>query len=174
MALICEQCGKRPAKVIVLESNSGLRMGIHLCVTCAAGRGIRMGLDQSQDPRQLWSRFLSHHLKDAEESSALACPSCGRTYMNFERTGTLGCPDCYQTFRGDMTRILQEFHGSDQHSGKIPFREQQRIRLRRSCRSAREALQMAIAEERFEDAARLRDEIRDLDEEIGRVQDGLL
>jgi len=172
MALMCEQCGIRAAKVIVLEAGSGLRKSLHLCMPCAAGRGIRMGLEQSQDPGQLWSRFLSHHLKDAEESSALACPSCGRTYMNFERSGSLGCPDCYQTFRGDMMRILKEFHGSDQHAGKIPFREQQRIRLRRRNWRAREALQLAITEERFEEAARLRDEIHDLEKEITRLQDG--
>jgi protein arginine kinase activator len=171
MALMCEICGKRPAELIVGENRPDSTRTLHLCGYCAAGKGIRVRVDLSQDPRQLWRRFLSRHLKEAEESSALACPSCGRTYMNFEETGSLGCPDCYSTFRGDMVRILKEYHGSDEHGGKVPFREQRRIAVRQRSRGAREALQMAISEERFEDAARLRDEIKDLEEEIGRLQE---
>ncbi len=170
MALMCEICGKRPAEVIVGENLPESSHTLHLCAFCAAGRGIRVRLDLSQDSRQLWRRFLTRHFKEAEESSALACPSCGRTYMNFEKTGFLGCPDCYQTFRGDMTRILKDFHGSDEHGGKVPFREQRRIHLRQRSRAIREALQIAISEERFEEAVRLRDEIHDLDKEIVRLQ----
>jgi len=165
---MCEICGKRPAEVIVGESLPDSTLTLHLCGYCAAGRGIRVRLDLSQDSRHFWRRFLTRHFKDAEQSSALACPRCGRTYMNFEKTGFLGCPECYQTFRGDMTRILREFHGSDEHGGKVPFREQRRIHLRRRVRKIRESLQKAIVQERFEDAARLRDEVHDLDDEIRR------
>ena len=71
MALMCEICGKRPAELIVGENRPDSTRTLHLCGYCAAGKGIRVRVDLSQDPRQLWRRFLSSHLKEAEGPQAV-------------------------------------------------------------------------------------------------------
>ena len=165
----CEICGRYPARIQVTEIRNGRRKTLNLCGFCAAGRGILASLDSGQATNQIWDVFMAGQHKEAEESSSLACPQCGRTFMNFEKTGRLGCPECYQTFMGDMTRILHSYHGSSQHRGKVPFRAQRRIQLRQRLRRSREALQLAVNEERYEDAARFRDEVGDLEGEMQRM-----
>jgi len=166
----CEICGRYPARIQVTEIRDGQRKSLHICGFCAAGWGIRASLDGGQAPAALWSDFLARQAKDAEESSSLACPRCKRTFMSFERSGRLGCPECYQTFQGDMTRILRDYHGSSEHRGKVPFRARRRIQLRQRLHRSRESLQRAVSEERFEDAARFRDEVGDLEQEMERLR----
>jgi protein arginine kinase activator len=171
MSQPCENCGRHSARFEVIERGGESPRSRHLCGFCASGWGIQVNLDASQAPEALWTVFLASQFKDAEESSALACPDCGRTFMNFERSGLLGCPECYQTFMGDMTRILGNYHGSSEHRGKVPFRARRRIQLRQRLHRSREALQLAVSEERFEDAARFRDEVEDLEKELRRLKE---
>ena len=62
-----------------------------------------------------------------------------------------------------------EFHGANRHRGKVPYNIGRRIDIRRRMLGVKESIQLAVSEERFEDAARLRDEMRDLDEELQRL-----
>jgi protein arginine kinase activator len=96
----------------------------------------------------------------SDELARLACPACGLKYMEFRADGRLGCPHDYVVFRAGLEPLLQRIHRADRHTGKSPRRAAadpgrlaELLRLRQQLRSAVEA-------EDYQEAARLRDLLR--------------
>jgi protein arginine kinase activator len=170
----CESCGKQQASFRFTEVDGEGRRTSLLCAECGVDRGIpRDELAVGRlDTREIWDEIVQRLAGKERESQDLACPDCGLTYAAFELHGSLGCPGCYQTFQGDITRMLREYHGGEEHRGKMPRLHGRRIDLRRRMLGVKEKIQIAVSEERFEDAARMRDEMRDLERELARLQLG--
>lgn len=174
MREICERCGTREASLRFTEVDGRGRRSALLCAECGIARGVpseelRGG---RMDTRALWSEIVQRLADDRQADEALACPDCGLTFADFEASQRLGCPRCYQTFMGDMTRLVREYHGSESHRGKMPRNFGRRIDLRRRIVGVKERIQLAVGEERFEEAARLRDEMRDLEQAMARLLEG--
>lgn len=85
------------------------------------------------------------------------CSHCGFTHEDVRKTGRLGCPQCYDVFTEMLHDVLNDCQKGMQHTGKIPasMRGLQRLRLEKE-------LGQAVMDERFEDAAMLRDQIAQL------------
>ncbi|MDR1304622.1 MAG: UvrB/UvrC motif-containing protein [Verrucomicrobiales bacterium] len=85
----------------------------------------------------------------------LRCGVCGFTGEDLRKTGRLGCPECYRVFAEVLTEVLNDCQKSLTHLGKIPASmvKAQRQRLEQQ-------LTEAVATERFEDAATLRDQLK--------------
>lgn len=91
-------------------------------------------------------------------SSNLECPACGFTSAEVRKTGRLGCPQCYEVFSTMLHDVLTDCQKSQQHTGKIPITY---LQLRRN--KIEDDLRRAVAEERFEEAAVLRDQLNRLE-----------
>lgn len=93
----------------------------------------------------------------------MKCPSCGMTFAQFQSAGRLGCAEDYEAF-GDLIRPrLERYHDATHHVGKSP-RAGDRVQRRAShLRGLRMQLRAAVAEEAYERAAQLRDEVRKLE-----------
>lgn len=91
------------------------------------------------------------------------CRVCGFTLEDFRKVGRLGCPQCYEAFSQEVTQRLPSMHKASSHKGYIPesLVKQQAIRSKLTSLSA--DLERAVSEERFEEAAALRDRIYDLE-----------
>ena len=87
------------------------------------------------------------------------CPSCGFTYRQFLNKGKFGCASCYETFSEQLPQVLKRLQAGTQHVGEIE-EEYQLDRWLQRIAMLREQLKLAITEERFEEAAKMRDEIR--------------
>lgn len=83
------------------------------------------------------------------------CPNCGFTGDQLRKIGRLGCPVCYQHFSEMLTDVLADCQKHNQHSGKIP-KSMVKVKVRHMER----ALDQAVKEERFEDAAQIRDQLK--------------
>ena len=142
----------------------------HACEDCAAEQGfVPMQVGVPAKPT-------------AEKASAKAraCPECGLTFAQFKRVGRLGCPACYEAFERQLTGILDRSQeGGTHHVGKIPRRL---LRERTSgtgdggesletllgdakhraerLKALGEKLRKAVEQEQYEQAARIRDQIR--------------
>jgi protein arginine kinase activator len=103
---------------------------------------------------------------------AVICPGCGMRYSQFARTGRLGCAECYQAFQIQLQPILRRVHGATRHAGKAPGLEGARLERRRQLQELHDALELAIQKEEFEEAAGLRDKIRDLERESKAPAEG--
>lgn len=91
------------------------------------------------------------------------CPTCGITFKDFRLTGRLGCPQDYQVFRAELLPLLENIHSEKQHIGKSPRRHANSSSLRAALSVLRKRLQQAVSREAYEEAARLRDQIRTIE-----------
>lgn len=103
----------------------------------------------------------------AEEES---CPRCGMTLSQISQTGKLGCSACYEKFADQLEPLFRQIHGGGQHLGKIPLRRGAAFRERAELRDLKNQLQNHVAHEEFEEAAVIRDQIRQLEKKLEEQQ----
>lgn len=94
------------------------------------------------------------------------CPVCGSTYSDFRRTGKLGCGECYNTFRSPVSQTLRQVQPSVQHTGKIPSKSGEELKLKRKYESLKQELAAAVKNEDYETAAKLHKQIREIENEV--------
>ena len=99
----------------------------------------------------------------AATTVSVKCPSCGLTYADFKKIGRLGCGECYNTFRKYLGPLLKRIHGSTQHTGKSPLIAGKPRKKKIDLQALRIRLARAIEEEAFEEAAKIRDQIKELE-----------
>ena len=94
------------------------------------------------------------------------CSVCGFTQADFKKTGRLGCSACYATFAEGLATLLKAMHKGTEHIGKLPQRAHRAMELNDRMRTLAENLRKAVAEENYETAASLRDQIKQLEHEL--------
>jgi protein arginine kinase activator len=97
---------------------------------------------------------------------AQKCPVCGFTQIDFKKTGRLGCSACYDTFADGLANLLKGMHKGLKHTGKMPAKLSRRFAMADRVKSLETDLKKAVKNEKYEDAARLRDEIQKLEHEL--------
>lgn len=160
--MLCAICQKKQATVHLTEIVDEVMAELHLCEDCAKEKSIKM--EQQFSLADLISG-LSDFGKQAEdlEKVKLVCNSCGMTYENFRKTGRLGCSDCYVSFKKYLASLLKKIHGSSQHLGKSPSRLPKVAKVKSELQELKSRLQYLIETEAFEEAAKLRDKIKELE-----------
>ena len=96
-----------------------------------------------------------------DDEPVVSCPRCHMTRADFKKTGRLGCPHCYEHFAEGLSPLLQAVQRGSQHMGKIPSRESARVQKTAEIAAIHRDLEQAITDERYEDAARFRDRIKE-------------
>ena len=94
------------------------------------------------------------------------CPVCSHTYSDFRRTGKIGCGECYKVFRAPITETLRRVQPSVTHTGKIPSKSGEELKLRRRYESLKQELGAAVKNEDYETAAKLHKQIREIENEV--------
>ena len=150
--MLCEECGKRPAELLLTTVVNGQSSTRNLCRECVKKY-------QAGNLQAILATVLSS-LTEKQQAPAIVCPRCGETYQEFQKSGMLGCSACYQTFRKELTPVIARIQGRAQHVGRRPpVSEEEQERIDRM-EDVRRQMEAAVAEENFEEAARLRDELR--------------
>ncbi|MFF5996351.1 UvrB/UvrC motif-containing protein [Lysinibacillus sp. KU-BSD001] len=173
--MICEHCKQRHATVTITQIKNGTKLERHYCEICA-GKFHPFQVEIQEEPvsiHQLMSDWFSlpkWKSKVQEETQPKkqqgTCPSCGFTYRQFLKVGKFGCAQCYHTFRDQLPQVLKRLQADVKHIGKKQTEEYQFINYQKQIELIRQQMQQAIAEERFEDAARLRDEVRAIEQKL--------
>lgn len=160
--MLCDICQKKQATVHLTEIVDEVMAELHLCEDCAREKSIKM--EQQFSLGDLIAG-LSDFGKQAEEIEKvkLICPSCGLSYEDFRKTGRLGCSDCYIAFKKYLASLLKKIHGSSQHLGKTPSRLPKVVKMKSELQELKTRLQYLIETENFEEAAKVRDKIRELE-----------
>jgi protein arginine kinase activator len=136
---------------------NGQKQATHLCQKCADKQQL---FTQQQLNLQVILQFLGPHIGSVtDELGRLICPECGIKYMEFKAVGRLGCPHDYQIFRSALEPLLQRIHRSTRHVGKTP-RFTTNAAWQREIVELRQQLRSAVESEAYEEAARLRDLLR--------------
>ncbi|MCX5706079.1 MAG: UvrB/UvrC motif-containing protein [Candidatus Omnitrophica bacterium] len=162
--MLCDLCGKNPATVHLTEIIDEQMNELHLCEDCARKKSAAMeqqfGLS---DLLAGMAEFDKSGGKELDTGVGVKCPRCGLTYADFKKIGRLGCGECYNAFRKYLAPLLKRIHGSTQHTGKSPVKVTKIMKKKIDLQELRNRLQKAIETEAFEEAAKLRDQIRELE-----------
>lgn len=174
--MICQMCGQRDGTVHLLELKNGQRKSVWLCSICAAGRADMSlaDLTQETDGDELESldesaalaaylRLIQEPAESAEAAGTVPpCGECGYDLNMFRADNRLGCPACYGHFKSQILPILARYHRHASHLGKVPRQAIGAASQQGELTRLRVALEKAIQGENYEEAARLRDVMRDL------------
>ena len=152
------------ATVFLTQILEGKMQKVNLCEACSKEKGV-------QDPTGFALADLLLGIGAAEEiekggGATQKCPVCGYTQADFKKTGRLGCSTCYATFGEGLGTLLKAMHKGTEHVGKLPQRAFRAMELNDKMRALTENLEKAVAEENYETAASLRDEIKKLEAEL--------
>lgn len=169
--MLCDICTKNQATVHLTEIVDGQITELHLCEQCAKEKSAQM--EQQFGLSDLLAGLVDFgkHMEEKDDLK-LKCPNCKLTYKDFKKIGRLGCSYCYVTFRKYLDPLLKSIHGASQHLGKVPpgqlvkTKEQlepKELEQTDELEVLKQKLQKAIAKEEFEEAAKLRDRIRELE-----------
>lgn len=167
--MLCDICGKKEATVHLTEIINEQMSKLHLCEDCAKEKGAEMeehfGLNDLLAGLAGLGASLTAAGAPAPSKSveSIKCPKCGFTYQNFAKIGRFGCGDCYEAFKKHIGPLLKRIHGSDRHMGKVPLAAGTTPKDTRNLQDLRARLDKAIQMEEFEEAAKLRDKIKDLE-----------
>jgi protein arginine kinase activator len=162
----CDACHGREATVHLTEIINNKVTKLHLCEQCAREKSQEM--EEHFGLADLLSG-LADLVPVAEKKEKIAaetgikCPACGFTFQNFRKMGRLGCPNCYETFKEQLSPLLRKIHGSDRHTGKLPVKKTAPRGKGTLLSDLKTKLEKAIELEEFEEAARLRDQIKALE-----------
>ena len=152
--MLCEECGERPAEVLMTTVINGESTTRHLCREC-------LKKYQGGDLQAVLAAVLST-MAQKQQVPDVICPRCGCTYQEFQKTGMLGCAECYQAFRKELLPLIARVQGRSQHAGRRPPVSEEEQALQSRMEELRSRMEAAVAEENFEEAAQLRDEMRAL------------
>lgn len=157
----CQLCKEQPATVHLTDIENGQKRERHLCESCAEKEGI---LPKPVNVMAQLSAFVQAGKAPAQQLAGLTCPQCKLSFVEFRNKGVLGCPADYDAFEKALSPLIERAHqGATHHVGKTP----QRLGIARSTDGdlirLRRELTRAVDDERFEDAAQIRDTIRSLE-----------
>ena len=164
--MLCCICKEKEAKVHLTQIVGEKMQKVDLCEECAKHKGVNdpagfsladllLGLGASQEMEQVTG------------GSETKCPHCGFTQADFKKAGRLGCSECYQTFAEGLEGLLKSMHKGTKHIGKVPQALQQSRDLSDKLKALQKKLDKAVADEDFEQAAVVRDEIKVTREKLG-------
>ena len=161
--MLCDSCHQNEASIHVSQVIDGNSRELHLCDGCAEESGLNVQNVMSI-PEILFG------MAGGDESSGFlqrSCPHCHLRGTDFKKTGRLGCERCYATFGDDLKPMLSAMHKGLMHKGKVPGVVRKGVEVVARMAKLRGDLDAAIKREDYENAARVRDMIREAGHEAG-------
>jgi protein arginine kinase activator len=169
--MLCEICQENPASVYVTDlvyeedaphGELGTPNLQQICATCAAELELPHGQLPGQSKAVLF-KLLQKTAKRSQKAAGPSCGTCGLGLQEFRAQGRLGCADCYAAFGPHLGPLLLRMHQATQHKGRVPGLDQASLDRAQRIEQLREQMDLAIREEDYEGAARLRDELGQLE-----------
>ena len=153
----CLRCPKQ-ATYHITEVLPGDRFEeVHLCEDCAKKYLV--------EPQKKAAAGPTVDASEAAEEvfAGPTCESCGLSYLEFRNHGRFGCAHDYDVFKGELLPLLESIHGDVRHVGKAPRRLPRAQGAQVELTALRRRLQQLVTEENYEEAARVRDRIKELE-----------
>ncbi|HVS35371.1 MAG TPA: UvrB/UvrC motif-containing protein [Gemmataceae bacterium] len=158
----CQKCAKAATLHITEVLGEEQIEELHLCEECA-----QKYLYEPSQKMQTGIKTASGGPGEEPDEPAVLnreCDVCGIKFVDFRNSGRLGCPHDYDVFREELLPLLENIHGETKHCGKTPRRLPQNKQMQSELIQLRKQLLQAVNKEAYEEAAKLRDQIRRLEE----------
>lgn len=165
--MLCQICNKNEATIHFTTIMNGKAENKYICESCASEYQDE-NLELPFSLNKLFASFLSgfETEEDFDEKEEKVCDGCGLTYRQLMDKGKFGCDECYDVFYEDIKELLKGIHGHHIHRGKIPKRSGEKTIKIREVEELKEKLDLAVNKEEYEEAAILRDRIKEIKDTI--------
>ncbi len=165
--MLCQNCGKNEATTHIKQIINGDMAESHLCSDCAAHLGYSdMFSGFSLNFSELFGGLLGDMMPSISAGNSPRCKKCGTSFEEIAQSGKVGCAECYRTFYDRLLPSIQRIHGKIKHSGKTisptpaePKTETKEEKIQK----LKNAMNDAVAKQEFEEAAKIRDELKALE-----------
>ena len=163
----CDFCNHK-ATVFLTQLVEGQMKKVCLCDACAQERGVTDPTGFSLADLLLGGIAAGKPGAVTQAKTPVAgggrkCPGCGFTLEDLRKVRRFGCSECYATFGEEVAQMVRGMHKGDHHIGKVPAGLMAMQVLHQRLEELRSRLDQAIASESYEEAAGIRDEIRNLE-----------
>ena len=181
--MLCQNCGKNEVNFKYTQVVNGVKKEMALCEKCAKELGLEnmdfnIPINFSSFLGDFFGDYDENFLPSFTQSNALKCTNCGMTYDEFVDKGKFGCENCYNVFENRIDPVLKNIHGCNQHVGrnskfinkasenhsKTEENTMQNDEQHSKLKKLNEDLKQAIKEEKYEEAAKIRDEIKKIND----------
>jgi len=166
--MLCCICKEREATVHLTQIAGDKMQKVDLCEECAKTKGVNDPTGFSLADLLL-GLGASQEIEQSAGGGEIRCPRCGFTQADFKKAGRLGCPDCYKAFGEGLDGLLKSMHKGTHHAGKVPESLRQTRDLSDRLKNLQKKLAKAIEDENFEQAALLRDEIKQMSAKLSDI-----
>ena len=168
--MLCQSCNENQATVHVTEivhaegqaHGAGGIQEQHLCERCAEGANLPHMPVIKKSVAEIW-KLLQASAQRGRKEVGIACPDCGMTLLEFRQRGRLGCAKDYEVFAPHLRELLERIHGATRHVGRVPGLDELALERLQRVNQLQQKLEDAIRSEDYEDAARLRDELKSIE-----------
>lgn len=172
--MLCQHCNQNEATTHIKKNINGHREEMHLCQHCAEELGVMEEFRMPAMSDLFGNSFLGNFLgAGVAAMNSLAgierCSTCGSSFDDIVKGGHIGCSDCYEKFSDRLEPSFKKIHGKTKHIGKFISYEEGETQSaaeekpeKDTAENLRQQLADAIKEQRFEDAAVLRDKINEI------------
>ena len=159
--MLCEKCGKNIATTHIHSIINGVKTEKHLCAECAAKESGGSFSDLSLNG--MLASMFGDVMSINSASSRVRCSCCGSTFSDIANTGKAGCPQCYKTFYNEFLPYIKRVHGAVKHIGKAVNNISNGTDKQDTVLELKKQLAELVRQEKFEEAASLRDRIREME-----------
>lgn len=187
--MLCQNCGKNEANIRYTQIINGVKKEVALCSECAAKLGLEnmdIPINFNSFLGDFFNDFAEREFLPNLKTEEVRCKNCNMSYDDFINTGMFGCSKCYDTFSSPIDSLLKNLHGTAKHIGRGPKETnkesdkktnlsseiEEKCKVENKVKSDEEnkdnktkleqELAKAIKEERYEDAAKIRDELKEM------------
>lgn len=145
--MMCQSCQEREATVVITKVSGQNQQVTQLCQACAnvvsGAGGVAITIQK---------------MTEGKRAPTVACPSCGKSFAEFRKSGLFGCEVCYKAFETHLEPLFRRVQGATHHEEDQSFEVS--FEVAASVEALKKALQEAVKKEAFEEAAALRDQLR--------------
>jgi protein arginine kinase activator len=163
--MLCDICKTNVAKIHLTEIEGGKTKKVDLCEACSKEKGVE-GSTSFALADVLLGLGASQEMATAAGGPEVKCKVCGLTQADFKKTGRFGCAECYSTFAEGLDGLLKSMHKGIRHVGKVPRVMRDTREVSEALKGLQKRLEKAIDDEDFEQAAIVRDEIKQMREKL--------
>jgi len=167
--MLCSICKEKEATVHYTQIIGDKMQKVDLCEACSKTKGINDTSGFSLADLMLGGLGASLETDDAANGKELKCPRCGYSQQDFKKSGRLGCPECYKVFADGLESLLKAMHKGTRHVGKVPEALRQNRDLSDRLKTLQRRLAKTVEAEDFEQAAKLRDEIKQTSAKLSHI-----
>lgn len=176
--MLCQNCNNNEANVRYTQIINGEKKEMFLCDKCSKELGIdnmklSLPIDFSSFFGDLLNEYDSSFMPLLQKPNELKCDKCNMTYNEFMELGKFGCDNCYDAFSRRIDTILKRLQGSNRYSGRKAeeneeiqnevVREEETSSKEEIIQKLKLQLKQLVQEEKYEEAAKVRDEIKKLE-----------